>query len=206
MKLKSKRYLNEKYERWDLEVKDNHNFVAEGVVVHNSNARVGRFINPETEEYAVFVGSHHMVLKEGDNVYWNTARKLMAGRTLPKDYEFFFEAFGGSVQKGMSYGRAQAEPRVFAISYKGNYMRMPDVIDMCNDLDMPIVPVKSIIYEGIEQVRELAEQPSHVDPNGGIREGIVLVSDEHPERMAKVISEKYYAMRAKKGDKLSERH
>jgi hypothetical protein len=206
MKLKSKRYLNERYERWDLEVEDNHNFVAEGVVVHNSNARVGRFINPQTDEYAIFVGSHHRVLKEGDNVYWNTARALMAGRTMPKDMEFFFEAYGGSVQKGMSYGLKQAEPRVFAISIDGRYVAIPDLITMCEGMEIPTVPFKSVIFESVEQMRQLANEPSEVDPQGGIREGIVVVSNDYPERMAKVIGEKYYSMRAKKGDKLSERH
>lgn len=36
MKLVKKEILTEKYERWDLSIKDTHNFVVNGIVVHNS--------------------------------------------------------------------------------------------------------------------------------------------------------------------------
>lgn len=41
MKLIKKEILKDQYERWDLTVKDHHNYIVEGVVVHNSNGRVG---------------------------------------------------------------------------------------------------------------------------------------------------------------------
>mgnify|MGYP000154958255 CR=1 FL=1 len=37
MKILKKTYLSGAFNRWDLQVKNNHNFVANGAVVHNSN-------------------------------------------------------------------------------------------------------------------------------------------------------------------------
>lgn len=39
MKLINKEYIEESYERYDLEVADTHNFIANGIVVHNCNGR-----------------------------------------------------------------------------------------------------------------------------------------------------------------------
>lgn len=58
MKLIKKELLDEKYVKFDITVQKNSNFVAEGVVIHNSNAR---FVYQDGK---LHVGTHHRWLKE----------------------------------------------------------------------------------------------------------------------------------------------
>lgn len=58
MKLTSKTILKEKYTKFDISVRKNSNFIANGIVVHNSNAR---YIWSNNQ---LHVGTHHRWLKE----------------------------------------------------------------------------------------------------------------------------------------------
>lgn len=58
MKLIKKELLDEKHIKFDITVQKNSNFVAEGVVIHNSNAR---FVYQNGK---LHVGTHHRWLKE----------------------------------------------------------------------------------------------------------------------------------------------
>ena len=67
MRLLKKEILYEKYERWDLEIKDTHNFVACGIVVHNSNARLGIVLDTDDSgqaQWKFMAGSHGVNRKE----------------------------------------------------------------------------------------------------------------------------------------------
>ncbi len=69
MRLTRKETLPDQFDKYDLEVEGVHNFVAEGVVVHNSNSRVGIV---EGDEMA---GSHALRRKRPEtilpgNLYW----------------------------------------------------------------------------------------------------------------------------------------
>lgn len=57
MKLIKKRKLSEKFERWDLQIKDTHNFIAEGIVVHNTNLRCGLIRDDENSNPILMCGS-----------------------------------------------------------------------------------------------------------------------------------------------------
>lgn len=58
MKLISKKILNKKYTKFDISVRKNANFIANGIVVHNSNSR---FIYQNGK---LHVGTHHRWLRE----------------------------------------------------------------------------------------------------------------------------------------------
>lgn len=71
MKLVSKNKLEEKFERWDMETEKHHCFTAAGVIVHNSNCRVGlvKESNENGEpEWIWMAGSNSVQRKEFVNV------------------------------------------------------------------------------------------------------------------------------------------
>lgn len=72
--LSEKVYISQVYSRYDLEVEDNSNFIAEGILVHNSSARVG-LVNGNLE-----VGSRNhrrrMPTKETAS-FWNKVFKFL---------------------------------------------------------------------------------------------------------------------------------
>lgn len=71
MKLISKVVLEEKFERWDLETKNHHCFTASGVIVHNSNCRVGLILDDLEDgqkDWVFTAGSHDVRRKEWSKV------------------------------------------------------------------------------------------------------------------------------------------
>lgn len=71
MKLVSKNKLEEKFERWDMETEKHHCFTAAGIIVHNSNCRVGLVLDSNDEgnpEWTWMAGSHGVRRKEFVNV------------------------------------------------------------------------------------------------------------------------------------------
>ena len=168
--------------------------------IHGTNMRFGELAHPQTGEYQYYVGSHNVVLKEGDNIYWNIFNKFFRD-CIPYDYVFFCEPFGPNVQH-LTYGRKEHDVRIFAISHRGEYLPVDEVIFMCQQYGLPMVDFKKITFTDLEAIRELADAPS-VMTTDHYREGIVMVSDEYPEKMAKCIGMTYLT---KKEGKRTERH
>jgi RNA ligase (TIGR02306 family) len=72
MKLIGKREITEQFDCWDIETEKNHNFVAEGTVVHNSNSR---FVF-SAKDQKMFCGSHTNWKMESDiSVWWKALRQ-----------------------------------------------------------------------------------------------------------------------------------
>ena len=72
---------------------------------------------------------------------------------------------------------------------------------ICGAFELPIVKFHEITFESIEQLREIANEPSELETVPYIREGIVLVSKNFPEKMAKCIGFNYLTSKNK-----TERH
>lgn len=162
--------------------------VFESEKIHGTNVRFGKFYHPLTGEITKYVGSHNVVLKEGDNVYWNTVNRSIDWDNLPVNNLFFGEIYGMGIQD-LRYDLKIQELKVFAISFNMVYLNLSEIVEICADCNVPMVH-KNLISFDLELVRKIAESPSTFT-NAHIREGIVLVSKSHPDRMAKCLSFKY---------------
>ena len=84
-------------------------------------------------------------------------------------------------------------------------MRISQLIHLCNAHRIPTVNFRSTYFESIEQIRSLADQPSEMGETS-YREGVVLVSDKNPDKMAKCIGFEYLTSKGKGKKKRTERH
>lgn len=179
MKLTGKQILEQSYERWDLEVDDTHNFVAEGVVVHNSNGRFCWAKNPKTDEFQQFCGSRTNWLGDDEtNIWW------MALRQNPKigvwcqnnpEKVIYGEVFG-RVQK-MTYGAKVNEIffAAFAIMDKNGWLDYEDFANSAKESGVSMAP---LLYKGPfdpKMAYEMAEQDSSWQNTNHLREGVVVL-------------------------------
>jgi len=155
MKLIKKTKLNQHFKRYDLEIANTHNFVAEGVIVHNTNCRVG-LIESDENILQFMCGSHKTNRKEYD-LYWSPLDDNMHNMIINiwknciitnKSVEIhrscnsvivYCEIFGPKIQD-LHYGATQKDYRVFDISVNGIYMNWNDVINHCKRFNIPTVP------------------------------------------------------------------
>ena len=79
--------------------------------------------------------------------------------------------------------------KVFAIAIRGEYQNPKRVTEICNELGLECVTFHETEFKDIQTLKEIADGASEIW--NGIREGIVIVSDEYPGRMAKVIGFNY---------------
>lgn len=169
--------------------------------IHGTNMRFGVLPHPHTNEYTDYVGSRNVVLKESEtNLYWNVYDKFFRGR-IPRDYVFFCEPFGPGIQH-LTYGRKGVDVRIFAIMHRCEYLPVEQVIQVCTQYHLPVVEFKRLIFKDLEEIRSLADAPSEITTEH-FREGIVMVSAEQPNRMAKCIGFTYLTEKEKKR---TERH
>lgn len=164
--------------------------------VHGSQIRVGKFKSPDADDYIDYVGSHNIILKESDtNIYWKIYREKLSDK-IPTDIEFFGEIYGYGIQD-LDYGLKNVDVRIFAATRKGYYMNPSVLKTLCIQYNLPIVDFKLTSFKSVEQLRRLANEPSEYTGKH-MREGIVIVSAEYSERMAKCKSDAYEERRNRK--------
>jgi RNA ligase (TIGR02306 family) len=173
--------------------------------LNGTNCRFGVFMNPIIQQYELYVGTHMTVQQEGDTVYWNVVKQLVEKieKPLPENVLFFGEIFGPKIQGSkFAYGQTFSQIRIFAIyghskqTFLPTYYSVPTVIDICNEYGFPHVTFHGETFKGKEWVESIADSPS--EEGNPIREGVVLVSQYEPWRMAKYISSKYLAESGRK--------
>lgn len=171
--------------------------------IHGSSARFAAMPNPETDLYQYYVGSHNVVLRETEgNLYWEAFNKYIRDK-MPVDTLLFGEVFGPGVQH-LTYGKKGFDILLFAAIKEGEYLSVPEFIEMCDYNGLPKVNFHKTTFESAEQLRGLADSPSEVTDKH-MREGIVVMSAERPEGIAKVISFDYLTSK-KMRKKRTERH
>ena len=169
--------------------------------IHGSNSRCGWMIHPTTGNYEFYVGSHEVVFKLDDStnpIYKQVVEKYKD--VFPKGVEFFFEVYGRGIQD-LHYDCTLPSFRIFAACTRGYYISIPKLIDICDDAGLPRVNFWNSTFESLEEIRTIADTPSEYTTKH-MREGIVIVSGEHPEKMAKCLGFKYLDRKGKK----TERH
>jgi len=168
---------------------------------HGTNCRLGNLKNPATEQYQLYVGTHETVRQEDESdLYWYAVKRALDDKELPKDVVFYGEIYGCSIQGSFNYGYdepTQKELIIFAAMVNGEYQSPEYVKQLCNKYGLPCVKFYEDAFNNVEQFREIADSPSEMW-EGHIREGIVLVSKENPNRMAKVIGFPYLEQKKRK--------
>ncbi len=185
MKLVKKELINRTDNKFDLTVSNNHNYIVEGVVVHNSNCRLGLVLK-EGEWYSV-AGSRTLQRKDtGNSTYWMPFEKYPKIKELLEDVKatigatfsviLYGEIFGAGVQGGFNYGRKEQDFVAFDISVDGKYLGATTFVSFCDWFEVPMVPILNDEYEiefSFDRVVELSKGKSVL---GGdhIREGVVV--------------------------------
>lgn len=174
MKIISKKKISQKYKRYDITVSKNDNFVAEGVVVHNSN---NRFVW-STEEDKLFSGSRTCWMTD-DSMY-NRATKLYPGIiNFCKDnpgHIIYGEIFG---MQGNLYNYG-LPPKIYDFAAFDirkpdfQFLDYPDFLSCCSKYEIPTVKE---LYRGpftnLEYLKQFAEGQSTFC-NKTPREGCVV--------------------------------
>jgi RNA ligase (TIGR02306 family) len=164
--------------------------------IHGINIRCGKLRHPVTEKYQLYVGSHTRVFKESKtNLYWQVVNEKLEKR-LPENILFFGEIFGTDVQH-LHYDRKHPDILLFAAMENDKYMPIHDFLWWCIEYDLPHVEFHFAIYESLEQIKALADSPSELT-NSHMREGVVVTSVEHPEKMAKCVGSNYLTNRKRR--------
>lgn len=130
MKLLKIENYEKQYEYWDIEVEDNHNFYANGILVHNSNASVSLTDSGEfgvqsrnnllslTQDNAGFFAwsNEPKRLKFFKDIITNLKNVLPELKTA-KQINIFGEFAGEGIQKGVALSKLPKSFYAFAIAY-----------------------------------------------------------------------------------------
>lgn len=202
-------------ERWDLSIKGHHNFVANGVVVHNSNCRVGIIDGQE------MAGSHnHRRARPMPKRTFKTFIKRMFrmkdavsyGAEIKNDMYWhpwslpsvqtglkaLYSIYGDVVLYGEVYGKVQelkyGHPNdiafaAFDIMVCGQYMDVWSFAHVCDQYNIPRVPVLYAGAYSLAKVKELSEGKTQVAGADNMREGVVVrpVVERMEHRFGRVI-------------------
>lgn len=203
--------------RYDIET-ETHNFFANGVLVHNSNSRVGwvrSMANDGSTYLEKVVGTHRTQRKVDDcGAYGLPFEKHEKGlqdllawantqETQIDSLIVFGEIYGAGVQD-LHYGaKTEKDYRIFDIAINGHYLSWMALKEICHRFDLPIVPRLSYGNFNLEQLKEYAIGNTTLNDTH-IREGIVVrpfacektwkkgEDDPYPKRMIfKLINEDY---------------
>jgi tRNA-binding EMAP/Myf-like protein len=200
--------------KYDLET-ETHNFFANYVLVHNSNARYGNLeivfdnkqplfyqaknwirknIFKETHEFVV--GSHNVQISGNNNrhnyysddIWGRIAKKYNMKNIVPKDCIIYGEIYGNGIQD-LTYGLKDIDVVIFDIKYKNEYLGWSDVWAFCNEHGLKTVPQLYIGNFSKEILDQYTNGLSLICPTQ-IREGIVVKTLEegsHPKIGRKIL-------------------
>ena len=210
----------------DLEVEGgNYNYVAEGIVVHNTNCQIGYMPGLNQEELFIggnlYVGSKGLsskglVFKDNEanagNLYVRALKGLLEtgfGEIISIiSHEFgdvpvrvFGEIYGKGVQD-LAYGTTSPKLAVFDIQVDGRYVDFATMKVLAKRLGVDVVPT---LYEGPFDPEALIVHRDGKDTlsNSNVREGIVIKARDggyhpnHGRKIGKWISPAYLE---RKGD------
>jgi len=211
----AKEEIPDPQERWDLEVDGVHNFIANGIVVHNSNVRIAlvdgvemagshniRRLRPEKPMTAWRAIKRALRIKEpisyGDEIkndlYWHAwsipeVREMLVSLSQNYKSAVLYGEIYGKVQE-LTYGLPNDIAfRAFDLMLDGKYVDAELFYNTCARFGVPVVPE---LYRGpysLEKIRELAQGNSTLPGANHMREGAVVRPMEEREhrRIGRVI-------------------
>jgi RNA ligase (TIGR02306 family) len=187
--------------RYDVTVKNNHNFFANGLLIHNcqvlqplldkyNGIRCYYTEKVDGSSYTCFLNngefgvcSRNLELKETeDNSLWKLTRKFDIEnklRTIGKNVSLQGEIYGEGIQSNKYKIKGQ-NIRFFNVFDIDNqkYYNFDEFVNFIESLGLETVPVLStdfVLTNNIDELVELSKGTSVVNPNAlGPREGIVI--------------------------------
>lgn len=200
------------YFRYNIETETN-NFIANDIVVHNSNIRFGVIDEGKIDEPLVFyVGTHKTSRdKNGQNIYSSIIRNLhieekfseLIDKFKPKTQFIVFGELCGDKIQDLHYGcgKNQQKLYVFDVLLDGQYQPWSTVKEVAGAMGVETAP---LLYQGPysrEKVLSLRDGVTTIPVGPGqtphVREGVVVTAEPeafHPEigrKMLKFISDDY---------------
>jgi RNA ligase (TIGR02306 family) len=197
----------------DLEIEGGgHNYIAETIVVHNTNCQIGYVPGLDHDELffggCIYVaskglGGQGLVLKNNeknaDNTYVKVLKELlengfgekialMSTKVGGLPVRVFGEIYGAGVQKGFNYGKSVHSFAAFDIQVGWEYLPHDDMIHAAKLLGLPVVP---LLHEGPYDLETLKPFRDGKDSMSGttLREGIVIKARDgsrHPHHGRKI--------------------
>ena len=202
--------------KYDIET-ETHNFFANEILVHNSNARYGllkieignnipvldkismwiqKYILKKEYEYVC--GSHNMQLTQysntkktfyKENVWDKAGKKYNMKDVIQTGMIIYGEVYGAGIQKDLTYGLDEPDLVVFDIKVDGKYMNWNVVKDFCNAFGLKHVPELYAGKYSDKIVEKLTIGNSILCPDQ-IREGCVVKmfeEENHPRIGRKIL-------------------
>ena len=165
VKIKSIEVVENNSKLYDIEVKDNNNFYANGILVHNCQSATftgkmvprfpGIFSKLPFKKYQFVVCSRNFTTNDKSSLYWKIAEKYNIEKILKENPTLTIQGEQGDTKvQGNKYGITEPTMWVFnIIDHEKNYhYNRCDMEAFCDKYNLQIVP-KIIIH------RELQNKP-----------------------------------------------
>lgn len=157
--------------------------------VHGTNVRVGLVYIEDFDGEMVWqpmAGSHRLRRKpSGDeearqNIYWfplslrpvHNLLTAMVNQMAQRQVILYGEVFGPGIQS-YTYGQNRIGFRVFDLMVDGQYLDHGEFQVLCDEHDVPTVPILDIVQYTLGAIKALSEGPSLIGGRHG-REGVVV--------------------------------
>lgn len=177
LKLVKKTKVANKSDRYDLEIKDNHNFFANGILVHNSQINI-LFHEDGVVELSSkgIIGKGFIIEESEDNVYWKALHKSGMIDFVKTTFPGKFVQLMGEVvpvQSGFTYGYNDPDILFFRLEVDSEIIGIPEVRDNYSELFAKWAP---ILYEGPFDIEKLYEVANKDEIKGQLVKGMETVS------------------------------
>lgn len=177
MRLHKKDYLKEVYLACDIEVKYNNNFIANGIIVHNSNCRV--YYDSKNTTFKVGT-RNHWVEESFKSEHWACFHTLSeeCKNFLRKNTNFVLYGEATGNVKGFKYGLEGGKRDFYAFDiYDRNEERFLDIDErekMFNTYNVLRPPFIGKFPHSFQELTLLAAGKSRVQNATNVMEGVVV--------------------------------
>lgn len=216
IKLISKQLLSDKFHCYDLSVRKIHSFIVDGVIVHNSQSRLGL-----DKEGVWKAGSRKVKRKRPDdkeldtNIYWypytiqsirNMLEHLVAqGNDFVQLYGEVYGRVRGGL-KSMHYGIPGNFGYVaFRLKINGKWIPYKEFSELCDKFDVEKVPLLNAIPFNFDEIKKYSQGDSILagkNKSQHLREGVVVVSYDNVDgEILKFINDDYLLLKQKRESK-----
>lgn len=177
---------------YDIKVKDNNNFYANGILVHNCQSAtftgqmipkydgwLGKIIR--SKKYQFVVCSRNLTTNDKNSLYWRIAKKYNIEKILKENPDLTIQGEQGDTKvQGNKYGISNIQLWVFNIvNHKtGYFYNFLEMINFCNKYGLQHVPyvctcqLKSLGND-VNEIVEFSKGTSEINQSV-FREGIVV--------------------------------